>query len=245
MKKTLFIAMAFMAVALASCGGNKTEENAAGTDSAAQYEETTPANVAAQTVFSKLQEAGTDPAKLQLAVGMAQAKIQELLQSGDTAAVKQYTGILSQLITGHNDVKQALANATTTTKGSLLSAFNSVVGAATQEGATAASFVEATKQAGTSKLTESAKKVLGEAGDAEAILENGQEAVEAAKQAIDNAPEAAKQAAEKAVENGKAQATEAAQKRVEEGQKKVNEAVESGTQKVNEAADRLKSRIGL
>jgi len=248
MKKSLFIiAVAVLAVSFVSCGGNKSDANSAGTDTVAQLEETTPANVAAQTVFGKLREAGADPTKLRLAVGTAQAKIHELLQSGDTAAVKQYTAILSKLIAGSDDVKQALATATTATKGSLLDAFNSVVGAATKQGATAASFVEATKKAGTNALTEKAKELQEAVGDAEGALEEGGQAVEAAKEAVEKAPEAAKQAAQKALEDGKAQVTETAQKKVEEGRQKANEAVskgvESGARKVNEAADRLKDRL--
>lgn len=249
MKKILFVAVATAAFAFASCG-NKTAEAPAVADSTAQVEETSPANVAAQTVYSKLQEAGNDPAQLELAVGMAQAKIQELLQSGDAEAVKQYTGILNNLIGADKTVKDALSAAKTSTKSTLFDAFNSVVGAATQEGATAASFVEATKKAGTNALTETAQKAMG---DAETAIEGGKEAVEAAKEAVENAPEQVKEAATKAVDDAKAKAAEAAQKKVDEGVQKANDAANKAVNKangaankaVNQATDKLKGKLGL
>ncbi len=239
MKKILFIAMATCAISFASCGGNKTDNNAAQADSVA-VEETTAANVAAQSVFQQLKDAASDPAKLQAAVGAAQVKIQELLASGNAESVKQYTQILQDLINGDTTVKDALAAVKDAAgTGNLLSAFNSVVGAATAEGATAESFVEATKKAGTDAYTETAKKAA--------------EAVENVTEAVENAPEAAKQAVEDAAKDVEKKAKEAVNQKVEESKTKANEAINNAAQKgadaVNNAAqkgaDAARKALGL
>jgi len=228
MKKILFIAMATCAISFASCGGNKTDNNAAQADSVA-VEETTAANVAAQSVFQQLKDAAS-----------AQVKIQELLASGNAESVKQYTQILQDLINGDTTVKDALAAVKDAAgTGNLLSAFNSVVGAATAEGATAESFVEATKKAGTDAYTETAKKAA--------------EAVENVTETVENAPEAAKQAVEDAAKDVEKKAKEAVNQKVEEGKTKANEAINNAAQKgadaVNNAAqkgaDAARKALGL
>ena len=249
MKKILVLAMAVAAISLASCG-NKTAEPAETTDTVA---ETTAANVAAQSLFDQIKNSVSDPAKLQLAVGTAQAKIQEFLSSGDTASVNQYTKILQDLISGDTTVKEALQNVKNSfadaaggTKGSLLDAFNAVVGAATEKGATAASFLEATKKAGTSALTDSAVKAAAEAAG---VTEAATEAAEAAKTAVENAPEAVKDAATQAANDAKAKAEEAVANKVDEGRQKaadaVNKAAEKANEKVNEAAEKGLKKLGL
>lgn len=239
MKKILFVAMAACAISFASCSGNKTD-NAANNADSAQVEETTAANVAAQSVFQQLKDAASDPAKLQAAVGAAQVKIQELLASGNAESVKQYTQILQDLINGDKSVQEALSAVKDAAgSGNLLSAFNSVVGAATAEGATAESFVEATKKAGTDAYTETAKKAA--------------EAVEAVTDAVENAPEAAKQAVENAAQNVQNQAKEAVNQKVDEGKQKANEAINNAQTKANDAvnnaaqkgADAARKALGL
>ncbi|MBR1593949.1 MAG: hypothetical protein IJ659_04165 [Alloprevotella sp.] len=239
MKKILFVAMAACAFSFSACTGNKTD-NAANAADSAQVEETSAANVAAQSVFQQLKDAASDPAKLQAAVGAAQVKIQELLASGNAESVKQYTQILQDLINGDKSVQEALtAVKDAAGSGNLLSAFNSVIGAATAEGATAESFVEATKKAGTDAYTETAMK------DADAV--------DAVKDAVENAPEAAKQAVENAAQDVQNQAKEAVNQKVDEAKTKANDAINNAQQKANDAvnnaaqkgADAARKALGL
>ncbi len=238
MKKIFFVAMAACAMCFASCGGNKTDNNAQ--NDSVKVEETTAANVAAQSVFQKLKDAASDPTKLQAAVGAAQVEIQKLLANGDGEAVKQYTQILQDLINGDTTVKEALSAVKDAAgKGNLLSAFNSVIGAATAEGATAASFVEATKKAGTDAYT--------------SVAEQATDVVNAATEAVENAPEAAKKAVENAAQDLQNQTQDAVQKKVDEGKAKANEAINNTQQRAAEAvngaaqrgADAARKALGL
>lgn len=240
--------MTVAAICFAACTGNKTERPVTEADTVA---ETTAANVAAQSLFTQIKDAVNDPAKLQLAIGTAQAKIQEFLATGDTTSVNQYTKILKELISGDIHVKDALQNVKNSfadvaggTQGSLLDAFNAVIGAATEQGATTASFLEATKKAGTNALTESALKAA-----AESVAGDAAEAVDAAKTTVENAPEAAKDAAEKVVNENKAKLEEAVSNKIEEGKQKtaetVNKAAEKANEKINDAASQGLKKLGL
>lgn len=235
MKKVCIVALAVLSLSLASCGGNKTTEAAAAADTAVV--ETSPANVAAQSVFQQLKQAANDPARLSLALGSAQAKIQQLLQNGDSNAVKEFTSILQGLIKGDTTVSEALAKAKTAVSGTnLLDAFNTVVGEATKEGATAKGFMEAAKKVGTSALIDQAVKAgaLSDsvAAKAGAAVENAKEAagaaVEGAKDAVGSAVQDAKNAAGAAVEGAK----DAANKKIEEGAAKAADAAKEGLKKI-------------
>ena len=156
-------------------------------------------------------------------------EIQKLLANGDGEAVKQYTQILQDLINGDTTVKEALSAVKDAAgKGNLLSAFNSVIGAATAEGATAASFVEATKKAGTDAYT--------------SVAEQATDVVNAATEAVENA-----------AQDLQNQAQDAVQKKVDEGKAKANEAINNTQQRAAEAvngaaqrgADAARKALGL
>ena len=126
--------------------------------------------------------------------------------------------------------------------GNLLDAFNSVLGAASQKGATAASFLDATKKAGTNALTEKGAEVVSE-------LLGVKEDAEAAKDAVVNAAEGAVDAAKAAPEAAKAAAEEAVNKKVDEGKQKaadaINKGAEKANEKINEAAQKGLKKLGL
>lgn len=246
MKKFFLSMVALVGVTMISCTGNKTDANAEVIDTAAVYE-VSEAKVAANTLFDKIKNSVSDPTQLQLIVGAAQAKIQEYLQSGDSASVKVFTEEFQKLISGDTTVKEALSKASSALAGAvagkggnLLDALNSVIGAANEKGATAASFVEATKKAGTNALTEKGAEVvselLGVKENAEAVKDAAVNAAEGAVDAAKAAPEAAKQAAETAVKNkvdeGKQKATDAVNKGAEKANEKINEAAQKGLNKL-------------
>lgn len=252
MKKLFFSMIALVAFTMVSCTGNKTDVNAENADSAA-VAEVSEASVAANTLFDKIKNSVSDPTQLQLVVGAAQAKIQEYLQGGDSASVKVFTEELQKLIAGDTTVTDALKNASSAIAGAvagkggnLLDAFNSVLGAASQKGATAASFLDATKKAGTNALTEKGAEVVSELLGVKEGAEAAKDAVvNAAEGAVDAAkatPEAAKQAAETAVK-------EAVNNKVEEGKQKaadaVNKGAEKANEKINDAAQKGLKKLGL
>ena len=246
MKKVFVVALAVVALSVASCGGNKTSEASIVNDTTG-ITETSQANVAAQTVFQQLKQAANDPARLSLALGSAQAKIQQLLQSGDNNAVKEFTSILQGLIKGDTSVSDALAKAKTAVSGTnLLDAFNTIVGEATKEGATAAGLMEVAKKVGTNSFTDQAIKA-GALSDSIATTasEKLEEAKDAAAAAVDNA----KEAATGAVEGAKQQAAEKVEATKDAVNKKVEASKEAANKKIDEgakkAADGLKKGLGL
>ncbi|MBR6376110.1 MAG: hypothetical protein IKR91_07760 [Alloprevotella sp.] len=248
MKKFFLSMVALVGVTMISCTGNKTDANAEVTDTAAVYE-VSEAKVAANTLFDKIKNSVSDPTQLQLVVGAAQAKIQEYLQSGDSTSVKIFTEEFQKLLSGDTTVTDALKNASSAIAGAvagkggnLLDAFNSVLGAASQKGATAASFLDATKKAGTNALTEKGAEVVSE-------LLGVKEDAEAAKDAVVNAAEGAVDAAKAAPEAAKAAAEEAVNKKVDEGKQKaadaINKGAEKANEKINEAAQKGLKKLGL
>ncbi|MBO6189791.1 MAG: hypothetical protein J6N92_03145 [Alloprevotella sp.] len=158
MKRTFFIVLT--ALTLAACNG-KTEPQTDDTDTTAVGSETTAVIVEANKLFAQIRSGIEDPTKLQESIGRAQAKMEELLRSGDSKGAQQYTIELLRLIAADKEVQTAL-EATRNNSGegqsSLLAAFRKVAATVAGGNATAAIFAQATEEAGTSQLTETAKR---------------------------------------------------------------------------------------
>ena len=158
MKRTFFIVLT--ALTLAACNG-KTEPQTDDTDTTAVGSETTAVIVEANKLFAQIRSGIEDPTKLQESIGRAQAKMEELLRSGDSKGAQQYTIELLRLIAADKEVQSAL-EATRNNSGegqsSLLAAFRKVAATVAGGNATAAIFAQATEEAGTSQLTETAKR---------------------------------------------------------------------------------------
>jgi hypothetical protein len=219
MKKVMFLAIAAVAVAFASCG-NKADK-AAGADSTA----VDSVEVLAQEADAAAQESignisalldGKDATALQTALETVKAKAAELLATNPELAKEYLTKVQTFLKENADKVKALVGD-------------NATVNAA----------VTALTEAPAETVISGLSSALGSAQAAGAdAATNVATTVENVKEAVKNAPEATKEAVNQAVEQGKAKANE-----------KANEAVEQGkaqaAKKIDDAAAAAKKKLGL
>ena len=219
MKKLMFMALAAVAVAFASCG-NKTNA-AADVDSTAVDSVEAVAQMGQAAAdeaignLTKLLE-GKDASALQTAIEGIKAKAAELLAQNPEVA-KEYLTKVQAFLKENTDKVKALVGDN--------AAVNAAVTALTETPADnvisgLASALGDVKTAGTEAATDVATKV------------------DAAAQAVKNAPEAAKEAANQAVEQAKTKANEKANEAVEQSKAKA-------AQKIDDAAAAAKKKLGL
>jgi len=166
MKKLFIMAMAVVALTIASCT-NKNEK-------AVEAEQPTVENA-----LSDLQALidGTDSTALQSALDAVKDKAAEFVNNVDPEAAKTYLEKVKELVATNADKIKALVGSATV--GTVIDGIANL-----DVDKTVSDFVDAAKEAGVEAATDAAEAVDGAA-----------EAVEDAKEAVENAPEAVKDAA--------------------------------------------------
>lgn len=223
MKKIMYVAALFAAVAFASCSGNKTSDAAASDsaeDSTVVAGETLDAAQAAACADSlttaleaELKKSTPDAAKVKELTEAIRTTTEKLQSQGDEEAVKSYTSKVKEYLTTNAEKIKSVDPQSVTVLDVVNAAANlpqSVKNAA-QDG------VDAVKADG------EAAKAAGEAAK--------NAAASAGKAAVSAAENTAKAAASKAASDAKAKKDEA----VKKANDKANEAVQKGAQKASDA----------
>ena len=212
MKKIMYAAALFAAVAFASCSGNKTSD-AAVYDSTVVADETLDATQAAACADSlttaleaELQKATPDAAKVKELTEAIRTTTEKLQSQGDEEAVKSYTSKVKEYLTTNAEKIKSVDPQSVT----VLDVVNAAANLPQSVKDAAQSGVDAVKADG-----EAAKNAAASAGQA----------------AVNAAENTAKAAASKAVSDAQAKKDEA----VKKANDKANEAVQKGAQKASDA----------
>lgn len=225
MKKIMYVAALFAAVAFASCSGNKTSDAASEADSTADSTvvaegETLDATQAAACADSltaaldqELQSANPDPAKVKELTESIKTVTEKLQSQGDEEAVKSYTSKVKEYLTTNADKIKSIDPQSVT----VLDVVNA-----------AANLPQSVKNA----AEDGVDAVKADGSAAKAAAEVAKDAAKTAgKAAVSAAENKAKETASKAVSDAKAKKDAAVQK----ANDKANAAVQKGAQKASDA----------
>lgn len=239
MKKIVIMALAAVALTFASCG-NKTANNAEGTDSDSVVALSEDAQATVNNLTAELQKALKDGNSEATIASLANLETiyKNLVDAGKLEEAKSYGSAIKKFINDNAETIKNVASGNTT--------IASLVNGITNLPTTASTTAEEAKSAVAEDVVNLASPVVQKGATAVATAE-------AAAEAIKNAPttvkEAASTAANTAVESAKTAAENKVNEEVTNAQTKANDAVnkaaEKANKKVNDATNKALKGLGL